>query len=129
MALEAGAKVVAGTDEGGWEHGNNAHEILCLAEAGMTPMQAIIAATGHAAQCIGLDKEIGTIEGGKNADLVLVDGDPSRDVSDPRATQGREAGDEGRRYPQERARGVLSSTAAGADARKIGHHNPRRRVP
>ena len=81
MALEAGAKVVAGTDEGGWEHGNNAHEILCLAEAGMTPMQAIIAATGHAAQCIGLDKEIGTIEAGKNADLVLVDGDPSRDVS------------------------------------------------
>ncbi len=81
MALEAGVKVVAGTDEGGWEHGNNAHEILCLVEAGMTPMQAIVAATGHAAQCIGLDKEIGTIEAGKNADLVLVDGDPSRDVS------------------------------------------------
>ena len=81
MALEAGVKVVAGTDEGGWEHGNNAHEMLCLVEAGMTPMQAIVAATGQAAQCIGLDKEIGTIEAGKSADLVLVDGDPSRDVS------------------------------------------------
>ena len=81
MAMAAGVKVVAGTDEGGWEHGNNAHEIVCLTQAGMTPMQAIVAATGHAAQCIGLEKEIGTLEAGKSADLVLVEGDPSRDVT------------------------------------------------
>jgi imidazolonepropionase-like amidohydrolase len=81
MALSAGVKVVAGTDEGGWEHGNNAHEISCLVEAGMTPMQAIVAATSRAAECIGLQDQVGTVEKGKKADLVLVDGNPLQDVS------------------------------------------------
>ena len=81
MALAAGVRVVAGTDEGGWEHGNNAHEISCLVEAGMTPMQAVVAATGQAADCIGLASEIGTVEKGKKADIVLVDGDPLQDVT------------------------------------------------
>lgn len=80
MALEYGVNVTAGTDEGGWEHGNNAHEISCLVEAGMTPMQAIVAATGDAAKCMGLDSEIGSIEKGKRADLILVDGNPLDDV-------------------------------------------------
>ena len=53
MALEYGVTVTAGTDEGGWEHGNNAHEISCLVEAGMTPMQAIVAATSDAAELHG----------------------------------------------------------------------------
>ena len=77
MALEYGVTVTAGTDEGGWEHGNNAHELTCLVEAGMTPMQAIVAATGDAAKCVGLDAEIGSIAPGKRADLILVDGNPS----------------------------------------------------
>ncbi len=81
IALAAGVKVVAGTDAGGWVHGNNAQEISCLVEAGMKPMQAIVAATGHAAECLGLQDEIGTIAEGKKADLILVDGDPLRDVS------------------------------------------------
>ena len=81
LAVEAGVNVVAGTDEGGWEHGNNAHEISCLVDAGMTPMQAIVAATGHAAKCVGLASEIGTVESGKQADLVLVDGDPLEDIT------------------------------------------------
>ena len=81
MALRAGVKVTAGTDEGGWEHGNNAHEIICLVEAGMTPTQAIVAATGHAAECMGVANEIGTVQAGKKADLILVDGDPLRDVT------------------------------------------------
>ncbi len=81
MALEAGVKVVAGTDEGGWVHGNNAHELTCLVNAGMTPMQALVAATGHAAECLGMDDEIGTVAAGKKADLVLVDGDPLTDIS------------------------------------------------
>ena len=81
MALELGVTVTAGTDEGGWEHGNNAHEISCLVEAGMTPMQAIVAATGAAAECIGQGSEIGTIEAGKKADLILVDGNPLDDVT------------------------------------------------
>ena len=58
MALEHGVTVTAGTDEGGWEHGNNAHELTCLVEAGMTPMQAIIAATSDAAKCVGMHAEI-----------------------------------------------------------------------
>ncbi len=81
VALAAGVRVVAGTDEGGWEHGNNAHEIRCLVEAGMTPMQAVVAATGQAAECIGRASEIGTVAKGKKADIVLVDGDPLQDVT------------------------------------------------
>ena len=80
MALEAGVKVVAGTDAGGWLHGNNAQELECLVEAGMTPMQALVAATGWAAECLGLEKEIGTVQKGKAADLVAVEGDPLRDI-------------------------------------------------
>ena len=81
MALDAGVKVVAGTDEGGWEHGNNAHELSCLVEAGMTPMQAIVAGTSLAADCLGLDDVTGSIEPGKTADLILVDSDPLQNIS------------------------------------------------
>lgn len=81
MALKYGVTVTAGTDEGGWEHGNNAHELTCLVEAGMTPMQAILAATSDAAKCMGLNDEIGSIEEGKRADIILVDGNPLDDVS------------------------------------------------
>ena len=79
-ALAAGVKVVAGTDAGGHGHPNNALELEHLVAAGMTPMQALQAATSRAAECLGLEQEIGTIEKGKWADLVLVDGDPLRDV-------------------------------------------------
>lgn len=81
LALDAGVKVVAGTDAGGWVHGNNAQEISCLVETGMTPMQAIVAGTEHAARCLGLESDIGSIEAGKKADLILVDGDPLADVA------------------------------------------------
>ena len=47
----------------------------------MTPMQAIVAGTGDAAKCVGLESEIGTITPGKRADLILVDGNPLDDVS------------------------------------------------
>ena len=81
MAMERGVTVTAGTDEGGWEHGNNAHELSCLVEAGMTPMQAIVAATSDAAACVGLGREIGSVEPGKKADIILVDGNPLQDVT------------------------------------------------
>ena len=81
MALEYGVTVTAGTDEGGWEHGNNAHEISCLVEAGMTPMQAIVAATSDAASCVGMGREIGSVEAGKKADIILVAGNPLDDVT------------------------------------------------
>lgn len=80
-AIAAGVKVAAGTDAGGWVHGNNAQELQCLVEAGMTPMQALVAATGWAAECCGLNKEIGTIRPGKAADLIVVDGDPLKDIA------------------------------------------------
>ena len=47
----------------------------------MTPMQAIQAATGWAAECVGLEKDIGTLTTGKLADLLVIDGDPLRDIS------------------------------------------------
>ncbi len=81
LAMAAGVRVVTGTDEGGWAHGNNAHEISLLVGAGMTPMEAIVAATGHAAQCLGLEDEIGCVAKGMQADLILVDGDPLEDVT------------------------------------------------
>ena len=80
-ALSAGIKVVSGTDSGGWEHGINARELELLVEAGMTPMQALVAATGWAAGCLGMEGQIGTVEPGKLADLIVVDGDPLADVA------------------------------------------------
>src|SRR3954449_3009504 len=80
-ALEIGVKVVAGTDAGGHGHPANAGELECLVKAGMTPMQTLQAATGWAAECCGKEAELGTIERGKLADLVVVDGDPLADIS------------------------------------------------
>src|SRR5207253_3036923 len=59
----------------------HALEPALLVAAGMTPMQALQAATGRAAECLGLEAEIGTVEKGKWADLVFVDGDPLRDIT------------------------------------------------
>ena len=81
LALKAGVKVVSGTDAGGWVHGANAHELELLAAAGMSPMQAIQAATGWAAECLGIEQETGTVQQGKAADLLLIEGDPLKDVT------------------------------------------------
>ena len=79
-------RVVAGTDAGGHGHPPNAGELPLLAAAGLTPMQAIQAATGWAAACVGLEREIGTLEKGKRADVVVIDGDALADlkaIADP----------------------------------------------
>jgi len=81
QALAAGVKVVAGTDAGGFVHGDNAREVELLVEKGMSNMQAIQATTGWAAECVGLEHEIGTISAGKLADLLILDGDPLKDIS------------------------------------------------
>ncbi len=81
QALAAGVKVVPGTDAGGYVHGDNAREIELLVERGMSNAQAIQAATSWAAECVGLDKDIGTVAPGKLADLLVLDGDPLRDIS------------------------------------------------
>jgi imidazolonepropionase-like amidohydrolase len=79
-ALDAGVKVVAGTDAGGHGHPANAGELVCLVRSGMTPMQAIQAGTSWAAECIGWKDRIGTVEKGKLADLIVVDGDPLAEI-------------------------------------------------
>jgi imidazolonepropionase-like amidohydrolase len=80
LALAAGVKVVPGTDAGGYVHGDNAREIELLVDRGMSNSQAIQAATGWAAECVGLEKDIGTVAAGKLADLLVLDGDPLRDI-------------------------------------------------
>ncbi len=80
-ALELGVPIAAGTDAGGHGHPKNALELKYLVEAGLTPMQALRAATQWAAACLGLEGEVGTIEQGRLADLVLVGGDPLDDVT------------------------------------------------
>jgi len=79
-ALAAGVRIVAGTDAGGHGHPPNAAELEHLVAAGLTPMQAIQAATSVAAECLGLERQLGTIEKAKRADLVVVAGDPLADV-------------------------------------------------
>lgn len=81
QALAAGVKIVAGTDAGGHEHNINARELQYLVEAGLTPMQALQAATGWAADCLGRTAEVGTVVPGALADLVAVDGNPVQDIT------------------------------------------------
>ncbi len=80
-ALAAGVRIAAGTDAGGHGHPPNALELQHLVAAGLSPLQAIRAATGWAAECLGLEADLGTVEKGKRADLVVVAGDPLADVS------------------------------------------------
>jgi imidazolonepropionase-like amidohydrolase len=75
-AAQAGVKVAMGTDCPVAPHGTNLRELELMAEHGFTPTQALVAATSSAAELMGLEDELGTIEPGKRADLVIVDGDP-----------------------------------------------------
>lgn len=83
MAVSLGVKVAMGSDCGGNEariHGVNADELPLYVRLGMTPMQAILAGTIEAAKAIRRDGQIGSIEAGKLADFVVVDGDPLDDI-------------------------------------------------
>ncbi len=82
-AVKAGVRIAMGTDAGTPfnPHGRNAQELRRMVEFGMTPMMAIKAATASAAALLGLDHEIGTIEAGKRADLILVNGNPLDDIA------------------------------------------------
>jgi imidazolonepropionase-like amidohydrolase len=78
-AIRAGVPIAFGTDAGVFAHGTNADEFRLLVGAGMTPMQAIGAATREAAKLLGV-ADLGTVQVGKLADVVAVRGDPLRDV-------------------------------------------------
>ncbi len=79
-AYSAGVKIAFGTDQGVAPHGENAKEFVYMVEAGMPPMKAIQSATMSAARLLGVDKELGSVEPGKFADLVAVPGDPLADI-------------------------------------------------
>jgi imidazolonepropionase-like amidohydrolase len=82
MALKAGVKIAMGTDAGYGPpiHGTNAYELELMVENGMTPMQALMAVTSTAAGLMRIDDKVGTVEEGKLADLVVVDGNPLEDI-------------------------------------------------
>ena len=80
-ALKAGVPIAFGTDAGVGPHGGNAEEFTLLVNAGMTPMQALVAATSTAAKLLGWEDRVGTLAAGRLADIVAVPGDPTRDIS------------------------------------------------
>ena len=80
-AYAAGVKIAFGTDQGVAPHGDNAKEFIYMVEAGMPAMKAIQSATLEAAKLVDAEKDLGTVESGKFADLVAVPGDPLADIS------------------------------------------------
>ncbi len=80
MAVEAGVRIAMGTDLGVGRHGENGRELGLMVENGMTPMQAIVASTSSAAQLLHLSNSLGTLEEGKLADVIVVDGDVLDDI-------------------------------------------------
>jgi imidazolonepropionase-like amidohydrolase len=76
QAIDAGAKVAMGTDSGVTPHGENLRELELMADLGMRPEQVLTATTLTAAELMGLEQELGSLEQGKRADIVVVEGDP-----------------------------------------------------
>ncbi|WP_433174445.1 amidohydrolase family protein [Actinoallomurus sp. CA-150999] len=79
-AVRRGVKVALGTDSGVFAHGQNLRELGHMVTLGLSPLEAIRAGTLNAAQLLGLDETLGTVEPGKIADLVVCDGDPVADI-------------------------------------------------
>jgi imidazolonepropionase-like amidohydrolase len=81
LALKYGVPVALGTDAGVGAHGANAHEFKLMVDAGMTPMQSLVAGTSGAARLLGWTDRLGTLAPGKLADVVAVPGDPLKDIT------------------------------------------------
>lgn len=81
-AFKAGVKVAFGTDAAVYPHGLNAREFAVMVKLGLTPMQAIQAATVNAADLLGWSDRIGSIEAGRFADIIAVSGNPLNDVTE-----------------------------------------------
>jgi len=81
-ARRAGVKIAFGTDSGVFEHGRNGEEALLMVRlGGMSPQEVLVSATTAAADLLGIAGETGTIEPGKSADLIAVEGDPLADAA------------------------------------------------
>lgn len=76
LAIEAGVKIAFGTDSPVSPHGTNLGEFALMQELGMSPLEVLAAATGEAAQLVRVADSVGTLEVGKRADFVVIDGDP-----------------------------------------------------
>ena len=83
MLIKVGVTISMASDMGCpyLYHGENAREMETMVNLGMSPMQAILSATKIAANTIGIGDAVGTIEKGKIADIILVDGDPLRNIN------------------------------------------------
>jgi len=79
-AMKMGVKICFGTDVGAFEHGTSTREFLRMVEYGMKPIDAIRTATVRAAELLRMEKQIGSIEGGKFADIIAVEGNPVDDI-------------------------------------------------
>ncbi len=81
-AHKAGVKLAMGTDTGVpyTQHGNNLDEVVYLVEMGLTPLEAFSVTTIEAAKLLKMDDRIGSLEAGKLADFVVIDGDPLADI-------------------------------------------------
>ncbi len=82
--IEMGLKVITGSDSswGDYRLGNTVYEAELLVHAGYTPMQGVLSVTSWAAAALGMDDRVGTLEPGKEADVLVVGGDPSADIND-----------------------------------------------
>jgi imidazolonepropionase-like amidohydrolase len=79
--VKAGVKVALGTDAAVYPHGLNAHEVdVYVNQFGMSPLQGIQTGTVNAADLMGWSDKVGTLEAGKWADVIAVEGDPLKDV-------------------------------------------------
>ena len=82
--IEMGIKVITGSDSswGDYQLGNTVYETELLVHAGYSHMQGLMSVTSRAAEALGVDDIVGTLEPGKQADILVVDGDPSKNVND-----------------------------------------------
>ncbi len=81
LAADIGVKMAIGTDVGvAIPAGKNAYELSCFVQHGFSPMEAIVAATKTASEALGIDAEVGTLEVGKKADVIVIDGNPLDDI-------------------------------------------------